>query len=486
MLTSQKDPESPYLGPKSLPRWLELDYFRRLRPLRGKRKWVTLAFFALTGVLATWSLLPGRHWSHQAGPVSAAHAMFNEDCTKCHTAAFQPLARLVSNDAGIRSTPDAACLQCHDGPIHHETQFRTPSCAECHREHRGVPRLARVADGHCTACHKDLKKDHPRTEFHNVAGFNIDHPEFKLIEQRAQDPTKLKFNHRHHMELDLQALRDKGAQGLMGYGEKLACATCHQPDADRRYMLPVNYERHCAQCHALWVPVAGRFEDKKVGAAAVEFGRKPAPHKDPETIRAVLRDRFLQFVRENPVVNSTPPASSANRGVPGLPAPGVTAEQWFWAKGQLQNAEELLFTEHQLNPAEQLLWRGAGGCRHCHLETPGVIRKPGELPTYEATGIPTDSPRRWYENSVFRHGSHGMLSCTQCHGQAAKSETSSELLLPSIDTCKRCHNPQVGARSDCAECHLYHNRKKDRGLDGSFTIEKCLRQEVETSGVSAP
>jgi len=79
-----------------------------------------------------------------------------------------------------------------------------------------------------------------------------------------------------------------------------------------------------------------------------------------------------------------------------------------------------------------------------------------------------------------------MLSCTQCHGQAAKSETSSELLLPSIDTCKRCHNPQVGARSDCAECHLYHNRKKDRGLDGSFTIEKCLRQEVETSGVSAP
>src|SRR5262245_43338967 len=115
MLHSQQDPESPYLGPKLLPQWNQLDYYRRLRPLRGWRKWVTFSLFALAGVAAAWSLRPGNHWSHQAGPLSAAHTLFQDDCTKCHTASFQPLARLTPGAGGGPSTPDSACLSCHDG-----------------------------------------------------------------------------------------------------------------------------------------------------------------------------------------------------------------------------------------------------------------------------------------------------------------------------------------------------------------------------------
>src|SRR5581483_9329186 len=95
MLPSQKDPESPYLGPKILPKWIALDYFRRLRPLRGWRKWVTFTLFLCAGAVAAWSIRPSNHWVHQAGPLSTAHALFSDDCAKCHTASFQPLARLL-------------------------------------------------------------------------------------------------------------------------------------------------------------------------------------------------------------------------------------------------------------------------------------------------------------------------------------------------------------------------------------------------------
>jgi hypothetical protein len=465
MLTSQKDPESPYLGPKTLPRWIALDYFRRLRPLRGRRKWVTLAFFLSAGALAAWSVQPGHHWAHQAGPLSTAHAMFSDDCTRCHTISFQPLVRLVSGDAHARSTPDAACLQCHDGAVHHEMQAHTFHCAECHREHRGKPALAEVANGRCTTCHQDLRKDHPHTLFRDVADFAGNHPEFARIARAEKDTTKLRFNHRYHLELDLQALREKGAQGLAGYGDKLECVACHRPDAERRTMLPINYDRHCAQCHTLWVPLAGQFQDPQAAKAADEFRRRPAPHKEPATVRAELRERLLAFVRDNPV------ALGRDAGTkPAVLGRTPAEKEWFWAKSQLQKAEDFLFTQQQLPRAEQLLWNGGGGCQHCHLEKGS--RGPGGLPEYEPTGIPKDAPRRWFEHSIFRHDAHRMLGCVECHAQANRSEATGDLLLPAIATCHRCHTPKAGARTDCVECHQYHDRKKERGLNGNLTIEK--------------
>src|SRR5262245_11811318 len=167
MLTTQRDPQSHY--PESLGNWLELDYRRRPRPLRQRRKWFTAAAVVASAAYVLWSVLPRHRTLHQSAPVAHAHAMFNQSCERCHTESFQPVARLVHGD-GVRSVPDSACLACHDGARHHDN-VHMADCASCHREHCGKEELARVADGHCTSCHRDLKVDPPWTTFENVSSF---------------------------------------------------------------------------------------------------------------------------------------------------------------------------------------------------------------------------------------------------------------------------------------------------------------------------
>src|SRR5207244_11563143 len=79
------------------------------------------------------------------GPVSQAHAMFENNCATCHTRAFS----MVANQA---------CQQCHDGPSHPAKPVDTaklisePRCTACHVEHRGAA-LAGANDRNRTACH---------------------------------------------------------------------------------------------------------------------------------------------------------------------------------------------------------------------------------------------------------------------------------------------------------------------------------------------
>src|SRR5438132_1867091 len=112
MLSSQRDPQSPY--PEGLARWLELDYHRRPRPLRRFRKWVTLGFALASLAYVAWTVLPSNHSAHQAASVATAHALFNVSCEQCHTTSFQPLARVVHGDE-VPSVRDQDCRRCHDG-----------------------------------------------------------------------------------------------------------------------------------------------------------------------------------------------------------------------------------------------------------------------------------------------------------------------------------------------------------------------------------
>jgi hypothetical protein len=95
--------------------------------------------------VVVWSFWPGNRRTQQTGPVSTAHAAFNNDCAQCHTRSLTPLARLVHGDS-VRAVPNDACKVCHDGGPHYET---LDDCATCHREHLGKPELARVPDGYC-------------------------------------------------------------------------------------------------------------------------------------------------------------------------------------------------------------------------------------------------------------------------------------------------------------------------------------------------
>jgi hypothetical protein len=460
MLSSQRD-AGPY---PTLTGWIALDYFRRLRPLRGQRIWVTLAAVAVSAAYAGWSLLPAHHAAHEAAPVATAHAMFNDDCSKCHSVSLQPLVRLARGDL-VRSVTDRTCLSCHDGAVHHTEQHAAPACATCHSEHRGKPILARVADAHCTACHAELKKSHPQTTYGDVTSFNLDHPEFEVLRTGRKDVSKLDFNHARHLRLDLQALRAiKDSPRLEAFGDRLDCVNCHQPDAERRYMQPISYQKHCAACHSLTVRINGELPDSQTRAAAETFRHAPAPHQEPRIVRAVLRERLLEWVQANPVVlgSELPPP----RPLPGRGPRPISAAQERWVKGQLDLAQQLLFVDRQLPNTERGVFEGS--CRQCHIEA-RPQRGADELPEY----LPTAIPERWFKHSSFQHDSHRSLECLSCHAGATASSKSSDVLLPSLESCRKCHQPGL-ARNDCAECHAYHHRAKERSMNGPFTIDKLL------------
>src|SRR6266542_1182309 len=195
---------APLRSPKTLADWLDLGYVERPRFFR--RLWKLAVIAALLASLAgvAWALLPGNRTALQAGPVSTAHALFNNDCGQCHTGSYRTLYRFVTHDATVRAVPNEACKKCHPGPVHHTEQVREGACAVCHREHHGHAALARVADEHCLACHRDLphgSKPGVTLQFQKDVASWAAHPDFaRGWNKDFSDPGTLRFNHAAHLQ----------------------------------------------------------------------------------------------------------------------------------------------------------------------------------------------------------------------------------------------------------------------------------------------
>jgi hypothetical protein len=458
MLSSMPEPDSSY--PNSLSPWFDLDYFRRKKswlplgdhfhrqrqPLRLRWRLIGLVVVACVAwpVVAHFT---GNRRIYQARPVSQAHAMFNNNCNWCHTGNFETAERLWPGNARLATVTDAACKQCHDGPIHHDVAVDPLHCANCHREHRGHALLANLPDSHCTACHGDLQRnDGKQSSFANIHGWTVDHPDFRVWQENRRDRGAVKFNHFAHLPRD-------GIRGPDGKLMQLRCEQCHQeddqapislfrmkeddkslalplPGARGRLMRPINYQEHCASCHPLGVHVAGSQE------LVIE-----APHKEPAIVRGALREELTHYAHE--VQARAPATGDAIPPLPGrLPGQRVRKEQSDWVSEPLARAERAVFD-------------GPAGCTRCHL----VKERRGArgLPEYQPTAI----PRRWLEHGAFSHRGHRMVQCASCHDKAQTSKETSDVLLPHADSCRQCHHPQDGARSDCVLCHSYHDRKKE-------------------------
>jgi hypothetical protein len=434
--------------------WMEADYFRRPRRLRRLRPllgWLVLLAAAVAIAVTLW---PGTPTVYQAGPLSAAHNMFNDQCHVCHTEAFRTTQRLLPWHSGLSTVTNDACERCHAGAQHNEQEIRTPGCSSCHREHQGRVQLARVADSYCIDCHADIhRKDGAPSSFANVSDFRSRHPEFAIWRgPQPTDPGRVNFNHQLH-------LNAAGIPGGDGNLTKLTCQSCHQPDSDRRYMKPVTYAQNCASCHPLSVQLAGQWSSPAAVRAADEFRKQPAPHKAPAEVRAELRDRLLSLAEKVPELREGAGGAATERPLPGqrLPAP--------------EKRDVNAWVEQQLKVSERLLFHGAAGCAFCHIRKPATISLANALPVFE----PTQVPQRWLMHGNFDHNSHRMLTCTECHA-ATTSQQTADVLIPRIDSCKQCHNPQVGARSDCSNCHRYHDRsREDTWKGGHFTIDESLR-----------
>lgn len=462
-----------FRDPKTLPEWIELDYYTRQRALRRWRRVVTWTTLAVSAALIVGVVAWANRRIYQAAPVSDSHRMFNNDCATCHTETFRSAWRLSPAHKDESSVPSAACQVCHEGATHHDTQLvmvGSERCSDCHKEHRRQADLALVPERHCLACHDDLKRnDDQQSEYvRNVTSF-AGHPEFAWFREGSQrpDPGTLRFGHARHLISTGVFDGTYKEDGSRRY-KVLACNDCHQPDDVGAYMLPVRYQQHCQACHPLAVRVQGEWTDGKQKAAAEAFARQPARHpqpgESPATVRAETRERLTRFALENPV--EAPRAAEPERPFPGWERPAALDEKAFaWVNRQLADVERVLFD-------------GPGGCKQCHLIR--VPRAADGLPVYALSGInQRDFSRlgkasaRWFPSSVFKHETHRMLDCAQCHAAQGSRETQ-DVLMPNVANCQQCHNPQVGVRSDCVECHRYHDRDKERVYQGTRTIDKAL------------
>jgi len=440
----------PLYDPKALTESLELDYVNRPRALNRWLRRCTWAAGAAALIFVVWAVWPTNHMALQAGPLSTSHAMFSNDCGKCHTESFATALRLVSGGGEyILSTPDHACTQCHKGPDHNRC-VEAKDCASCHKEHRGDALLARPNDRHCTNCHADLKAQFGSecASFRNVASFG-GHPEFALWSgKQAVDPGNVEFNHHKHLGLRVE---DKlaGIEVEVLKLQQLQCGYCHQLDAAGKYMQPIQYDKHCQDCHPLLLPVdTSKVMPEALKLALQVFLKKPVSHpRDKQSawhVRAEVRERYLKFAQTNPGIlklTSVPQEDWMILG--GLPSRGepATPSQIDWVNTQWKMAEMLFFDKD--------------GCVRCHQEIGKKAARPDGLPDFGQPVIPS----RWLKHSVFDHKAHRMVECASCHEKAPTSATRSDVLIPKLSSCQACHQAgPASARADCMECHTFHQR----------------------------
>ncbi|HVC98306.1 MAG TPA: hypothetical protein VND64_31845 [Pirellulales bacterium] len=454
---------------KSLSERVEINFHHRPNRMRQLRWRWSLVALVLALVVTAVAAIRGDRQLYQAGPVSEAHQLIRNDCAKCHDEPWQPLARMLHFDDRRVSTSDKACGACHAGPKHHENQTGSSAhCAECHREHRDQAPLARVDDKACVHCHGDLAAHTGGSmDFATDIRDFASHPEFALKRKVGdlpeagrdhkvrdvarpaasggwEDMASIRFNHHKHLPAD-------GLLRLDGSRQPLDCHECHQTDRDSGYMRPINHDQHCKRCHEnernfdyLRGAKQGELDrDHDNHAEAKNEWKADVAHGSVAQVHAKLIEFYTEYSRERPDHDPGPSADEVPREVPGR-GPPLTEEGWAWVQAKVADAERLLLDN-----------RHQHGCRYCH--TAVVETKNG----WEVE--PPNIPARWLKHGKFRHDSHTLLACTQCHLGVDRSSETTDVLLPGIANCRECHAASPAgkegvARTDCAECHDYHDR----------------------------
>ncbi len=485
---------------KARARRIDWTYYRRPHPFRRWKRTLSIAVPTAAALFILAMAAMGDRRIYNSGGMSPAHSMLEKNCGFCHTS---PWAQRYVDPEKWQAGLDAACLNCHDGPVHHanaadhvrgskghETASR---CSQCHAEHKGAARLAGVSDRHCVSCHAGLKttgpephlstcpvgKDHAVSQ--QITGFSQRHPEsallkkqegfdalqgqsefeslfqsmrgkrqewfdlqadgpdFKMLEAKATDKTRLRFNHAEHLDsrderrreqikAKLERVPRRGIRTQSHAEGKLTCADCHQPLSPGAYMAPVHYERHCRHCHPLERPEGITLaKDERV------------PHEEPVVLRDFLRSRFAQT--------------------------GAADDE---LADRVARAEEEFYTN------------SGTGCRKCHgTSAKDVEALKKDLPEVLPTGVrrgpagEEGASRRWFAHSIFNHEAHRAMNCQACHARADSSWLTSDVLLPSMKACLPCHGAGGRAPSTCATCHLYHDR--GRAKEGKFRPENVTK-----------
>jgi cytochrome c554/c'-like protein len=464
-----------------------LDHYEQPHPL-VRAKWRLSAIVgAIAAAYLAWLLFGSRAAQQQASPgqLAASHATWNDDCLACHQN-FKPLrsdallnsVSSTSNKEAHRESLDAACVKCHNTPVHHAAAKadEVPNCAACHRDHNGLAAdIVRPADARCLDCHRHIDQHRdgasglaPATA--NVTGFGSKqtqsvsegpHPEFRSLQN---DPGNIKFNHWLHLQpgvavtdakhkVELADLDERWQARFAAYAKaggllQLNCAACHQSDRDGKYMLPIAFEEHCRACHRLEVNA-----------------KDAAPQEVPHGMSAQRLSDFVGGFLLSAEKSKQPlPATTDESGK--LPLiPGRTLGENLAQK----------ISQDVLAQRAAALRGTMTKCLECHFASPTANEN---VAADIADVAPANVPAVWLRHARFDHRAHRHVECRSCHAAAyafekrdkpqfinppagtAPARDEQQVMIAGLENCASCHAPahgsSGGARHGCAECHLYH------------------------------
>jgi hypothetical protein len=489
---------------------------------------VVLPVFAILAALgfgvAEWLARGSARYS--PGPLAAVHSQWDNQCGACHESS-QPLAaqNWLATISRHDHVADAKCQSCHAGPPHHASQKagEVPGCTACHHDHLGVPgRLLAVADSHCTSCHRDLashfvpEKTGERPRYGDVGHFAANHPEFALLRDKKTDPGTIAFNHSLHLipgmgrdpskpgPFTLKELAEEDRERYRKPEQKtddlviLDCRSCHQTDAgdfvqgkgdlsglpmaaldaaraSGATMAPIVYERHCRACHPLTI-------DRQIPGDAKSELLTIRHRTQPKEILESLKGHYTNLLLRGLWQPQAPPLTL----LPGKPAEKQKRIAEIDELAAASALKLLLAREENILEKKAL---GQTTCQKCH---PSLDPGKGIAQTVPPAGIPTV----WFAHARFDHTAHRAVDCRECHvaafngggdmEQKLGSTNSSDVMLPGIATCLKCHSPAHGAgasatggaRHDCIACHWYHHG--DNPLQGRGSRARLPLGDVKT------
>ncbi len=363
-----------------------------------------------------------------SGEISSPHKFIAKDCNLCHQKAFVQV-------------PNKACLSCHKNVDKHADPVKFPlatlvevRCEQCNKEHEGPKPIIRADQALCVACHGDLKRQAAKTTLIDTADFERHHPDFRpnimvdpwtrttkriALKDKPREVSNVRFSHKKHLDA-------KGVRSPTGK-KKLDCGACHQPEPGGAAMLPIDMENHCQACHML------DFEKNSPKLA----------HRRPDEVEATIRGYYSALAIRGGVKDPGAPAAVRRRA--GTPL-AVTATKDVLAWVNKRTSKGVAFTFSKAR------------CGFCHEVRKDGAGAAGGTPGGTKWRIKARVADRWLVKGNFDHASHTAVTCTDCH-KATASDSSGDVLLPPLATCRECHGGETATNqvpSTCIMCHDFH------------------------------
>ncbi len=400
-------------------------------------------------------------------------------CAKCH--------REHAGDEQLARVADRHCTDCHselettDGVHSFDMNVTSFEEQDGHPDFR-IETLLKEKDDKAITIAKN-KEGKPIHHAFNVVGFLQREGE----EPKWQDKARIRFNHEAHLKamFDAEGKRIKGQRQddikrrggdrdgeLIGY--PTSCTDCHQFDEDRRYMKPINFEAHCKSCHPLTFDVEKFAESTNPETNKAQKIAITVPHEVPGVVRGYLSKVYSLDTLDEKTEETEPapndPLAELRRGFPGRDfEANFTVEQARKILNQISEDEKSLYplefvkNEIARRKGQEVLFKENGACALCHdvakYESKELAVKAGSPHAEPWAIVPPEIPSRWMKHARFRHDSHRMLSCVECHfdmksgidpdsGQPVRSiydsASTGDVLMPHRQLCVECHRTGPG------------------------------------------